>query len=195
MSDEEFLRNQREMYFDRQYDASLESVAEQVQAEMSPDSIAGGEGSPGLEGDLASDNLGDDLDSAIDDAPPADDAADANLGDLLATPGKRDDVPRKSTFPDGSTTTSKSKGKKYTPVKRKSKSGYKVQNTNGLYNRETAKATRRNLFPGLSDFDSLARGIFEEGETNYSEEEKNIFSLNNEVKKIVESINFEDIKK
>ncbi len=73
-----------------------------------------------------------------------------------------------------------------------------MQNTNGLYNREKASATRRNLFPGMpsaSDFDSLARGLFEDGETNYSEEEKNIFSLNNEVKKIVESINFEDIKK
>tara|TARA_Y100000592_G_scaffold101181_1_gene186475 strand:- start:6869 stop:8809 length:1941 start_codon:yes stop_codon:yes gene_type:complete len=192
MSDDEFLRNQREMFFDRQYDASLESVAEQVQADMSPDAAAGGTGTGDMEAELTAD-------VPVDEPPvetePADTGGDAEMGDLLATPGKRDDTPRKSSFADGSTTTNKSKGKKYTPVKNKSKSGYKVQNTHGLYNREKARSTNRNLFPGLSDFNSLARGIFEEEETNYSEEEKNIFSLNNEVKKIVESINFEDIKK
>jgi len=199
MSDDEFLRNQREMYFDRQYDASLESVAEQVQAEMSADAVAGGTGTGDLEDELAT--VGDDVDTdpAADTAPvggaPA--GGDAELGDLLATPGSRDDDQTlKWVNPkDLSTTTSKSKGKKYTPVKHKSKRGYKTQNTKGLYNRETSKNTRRNIFPGLSDFDSLARGIFEESETNYKKEEDNIFSLNNDLKKIVESINFEDIKK
>ena len=197
MSDDEFLRNQREMFFDRQYDASLESVAEQVQADLSPDAALGGTGGDAMEDELlGTDDLGAE--------PPADTpdagADEPEAGDLLATPGNRDDDESlKWVNPkDSSTTTSKSKGKRYTPVKHKSKAGYKVQNTNGLYNREKASATRRNLFPGMpsaSDFDSLARGLFEDGETNYSEEEKNIFSLNNEVKKIVESINFEDIKK
>jgi hypothetical protein len=143
--------------------------------------------------------LGDTGDDPAPEAAPAAAQAPAGgepeIGDLLATPGSRDDEPRKSTFADGSTTTNKSKGKKYTPVNYKSKLGYNKQNKKGLYNSEKASATRRNLFPGLSGFNSLARGIFEEEETNYSEEEKNIFSLNNEVKKIVENINFEDIKK
>ncbi len=52
MSDDEFLRNQREMFFDRQYDASLESVAEQVQADLSPDAAVGGTGGGAMEDEL-----------------------------------------------------------------------------------------------------------------------------------------------
>jgi len=195
MSDEQFLRNQREMFYDRQYDASLESVAEMVQAEMSADHIAGGTGTGEMEGELAMEP-GDEMDAELADVGGDEPAAEPELGDLLATPGKRDDETLKWVNPkDLSTTTNKSKGKRYTPVKNKSKVGYKKQNTKGLYNRETAKNTTRNVFPGLSDLSSLARGIFEDAETNYSDEEDNIFSLSGDIKKIVESINFEDIKK
>ena len=49
MTEEEFLKNQRQMYYDRQFDSKLEAVAEQAQQEVTG---AGGEEDMGAGGDL-----------------------------------------------------------------------------------------------------------------------------------------------
>ena len=91
LSEEEFIRNQREMFFDRRLDAELEGVAAAVEGE------AGGMGGDtedlGDAGDI-DDLLGGD-EAGADTAPVADEpAAEPEDDTLLAAPGKRDDQRR-----------------------------------------------------------------------------------------------------
>jgi len=93
LSDSEFLRNQRETFYDRKYQQSLEGLAE-VDA---MDAAGGGMG------DLGGDLGGDDLDLGGDDLDLGGEGEDLDLGGeeapageespLLATPGRREDNP------------------------------------------------------------------------------------------------------
>lgn len=95
MTEEEFVKNQRQMYYDRQFDARLEAVSEQAQAEASgastdgeedllgADTLGGEEGGSGL--DLTG---GEEVLSAGDEEIPGGDESP-----LLAAPGSREDAP------------------------------------------------------------------------------------------------------
>jgi len=90
MTDDEFLRNQRETFYDRKYQAAIEAVGEQAAAE--------GAGLGGEMGGLGGDDLGgDDLggDDLGGDDLGGDDLGGDDLGGddsaLLATPGRRED--------------------------------------------------------------------------------------------------------
>ena len=93
LSDSEFLRNQRETFYDRKYQQSLEGLAE-VDA---MDAAGGGMG------DLGGDLGGDDMDLGGDDLDLGGEGEDLDLGGeeapageespLLATPGRREDNP------------------------------------------------------------------------------------------------------
>jgi hypothetical protein len=48
-----------------------------------------------------------------------------------------------------------------------------------------ASSTSRNINKGYSDLSRLARGIKEDQDSNYREEERKIFELNNEVKALI----------
>ena len=89
LSDEEFLRNQRESFYDRKYQQALESVTEQAAA----DEAGGGLGDLDDLGDLGDEgDLGD-----LGGAEAGDLGADAEAADdtaLLTAPGRRDDGPR-----------------------------------------------------------------------------------------------------
>jgi hypothetical protein len=50
-----------------------------------------------------------------------------------------------------------------------------------------ASNTTRNVFKGYSDLKGLSKGIYENKETNYSEEEK-ILNVNYEIKQILENL-------
>ena len=60
MTEEEFVKNQRQMYYDRQFDAKLEAVAEQAQAEVTAEQGAGtgGDAAGGGTDDLLGGDLG-----------------------------------------------------------------------------------------------------------------------------------------
>jgi len=195
MSDEEFLRNRREMFYDRRYEASLETAAEMEQAEatagggemgMDPEAgmmdLAGGLEDPGGTGTVGPEpELG---------AATTDDAgspAGPEEGDLLAEPpGKREDK-------KGNTTTAKSHGW-YEPRinkggDRRSGSGPRKKQMKGLGSMEKARTGKRNILPGASELLGLGKGIYTEEQSSYLvEEEKNILNNNSEVKKLFESL-------
>ena len=112
---------------------------------------------------------------------------------LLTPPAKRDEdwykVKRRK---DGKTTTSKSKGKWYVPVtddgrKRAArKSNYRSQ-----FSYETGKNTKRNVFPGMSDILPTGRGLTEEKDTTYNEEQK-LFEVNNQIKNLITELESKD---
>ena len=210
VSEDEFLRNQREIFYDRHISTALEQVAEE--------DAGGAAGGGGLD-------FGGDLDDADEDEGGLDlgggdlggdeEPADEPAGDdatLLAEPGdtdpvegeplgKRDDTPsykivNKKT---GETTTTKSKGKKYTPVKvDKRNSGARKRSYRSDHSHEISRMpdrqVRMNLSKnamtmlGLDSFKTTGKGIFENKTTNYEEEEKQIFEVRDEIKEIFKDL-------
>jgi len=185
LSDEEFVRNQREMFYDRKFEAELERVSEELAAEGAEAGLGG----------LEDEAMGADLDLGVepDEELGADELGDEEPtgpspeeGDLLAEPpAKRDDedwkLKRKR---DGKTTTSKSKGKWYDPVKhdQRYRAGLKSK-MRSQYSYETGKATRRNTHKGIQDLLGLGR-LSEREKTTYKEERK-LFEVNKDIRTLI----------
>ena len=182
LSQDEYLRMQREMFSDRKFMANLEAAGQP------PEEGGGGGGDLGggdLGGDLGGGDLGGDLGGgdldlggdAGGDTGSTDDEEDD--GDLLAEPpAKRDDDAK----PRG-------------PYKRHKisyrKGGFSKQMKNQAFGGEVRGSTSRTTFPGKVGFgglDSLARGVYE---GDMKEEEK-LFNTSNEMKSLIESLRKKD---
>lgn len=199
MSHEEFLRNQREMFYDRKHDTALESVAE-VAAGGGGDpggglNLGGGDDAGGL--DTGGGDEGDILDLGGDDAAAPE--ADAGGGDdsplLAAPPGSRD-APRlapslgKRSRAGKKYVTKGAKGKAYQKVAvDKRPSGARTRNYSSIPTPEMNTYRTNNL--GAPELRSLARGIYEEQDPNYlrdQEEEQSLLEVNSSVKMLIESL-------
>ena len=211
LTDEEIIRNQREMFYDRKFEAILEAAAESEQATAGGDmGVGAGGGDPGGAGfDLEGSEAGASGDLGLGDepdTPPGTDALDTGLdapetppeppaddGSLLAEPGKRDDSVKYTHTTSGETTTNKSHGW-YNPVlhdKRKT-SGPRVKKKKGSYANAVTKSNTSNIFKGAGPLISLGRGIVEEG-TNYSsKEEKKIFEVSKDLENVIASLRRRD---
>ena len=186
MTEEEFVKNQRQFYYDRQFDSMLEAIAEQAQAEVtSPGSDLGEEGEDILGGDLGTGGEGGEgidttggADALGDIEPPAEDEPAADESPLLAAPGSREDLEHMA-----------EKGRRA-----KGKIHVKVDRSD----RRKDSGPRRQSYiakgvPGKKMLDTLARGIYEQdkqgsstvSDTSYIKEEKKIFSLGVEVEKLI----------
>ena len=202
MSDDEFVRNRREMFYDKRFEAALETAGEAEQAEMTADLNAGPDTGAELPGDIGEPggigNVGaePELGAATDPAPEAaapDAPAGPEEGDLLAAPpGKREDS-------KGRTTTAQSHGW-YEPRSmkpggdRRKTSGPRKKNMNRAASPETG--TARKLYPGYSDLTGLAKGtsIYESGSTNYKVEELKILKEQRELDALFKSLKARDEK-
>jgi len=201
MSDDEFIRNRREMFYDKRFEAALETVGEAEQAEMTAGIDAGvdeleagvdlgepgGTGTVGTEPEIATGDTAD-----IDTITPQPDTG-AEEGDLLATPpGKREDD-------KGRTTTAKSHGW-YEP--RGLKAGGDRRKTSGPRKKNMTRAaspetgTTRKMFPGMGELSSLAKAtsIYEDKKTNYKVEELKILKEQRELDTLFESLKARDEK-
>jgi hypothetical protein len=193
MSNEEFSRNQREMYYDRKHDASLQAVAEGGGAAGGAGGLGGGLGGDlGDAGDLGGgEELGGDL-GGPEEMPAAEagaDTGDEGSGDesaLLAVPPGSRNEPR---------LTPGAKGKVYHPKRSDKRSAGARQRSNAAkYSKEKSSATIRNIFPGaeINTVPSIARGIYEEKQSIYSlreqTEEDKLFVINESVKNLIEGL-------
>lgn len=203
LTDEEFIRNRREMFYDKRYEAALETAGEAEQAAVTADLNAGPDAGPGggLPGDIGEPGgigaVGDEPELGAppeppagggDDAPPGGDAgAPAEDGALLAAPpGKREDS-------KGRTTTSKSHGW-YEPRSlaaggdRRKSSGPRKKNMSRAAAPETG--TTRKIYPGYSELSSLAKGtsVYEGSSTNYKVEELRILREQKEIDALFKSL-------
>jgi len=214
LSEEEFIRNRREMFYDRRFEAALETAAEAEQAaatapggDLGGAADAGGTGTVGQEpeigaapdeggglGDLGGGDVGAAADAAGGDTP-----AGPEEGDLLAAPpGKRDDKGHRMKRDGGKvkTTTEKSHGW-YEP--RMNWSGGDRRESSGPRRKNMARAanpefgTKRKNFPGASELSSLVRGtgVYESKLTIYSREEEEKLLKNQEELKVL----FENLDK
>jgi hypothetical protein len=170
LSEEEFIRNQREMFFDRRLDAELEGVAQAVEGEAGGGEFGGGTEDLGDAGDDMEDLLGGDegaADTAADE-PTAEPEEDT----LLAAPGKRDDQRRRG---------------KSGPNKRRTRSK----------SRGVEIATARTTYPGGKGYESLGHlgslsgefrkaGLYEEDEKPADNlEERQLFEVKQEMRKLI----------
>ena len=158
LTEEEVVRIEREMFHDSKLNAAIEAAGEATE---------GGEGGGG---DFGGDDLGDD--AGGDDFDLDDEGGDEPDSALLAAPGKRDGY-----------LTPGAKGKVYHPEKVDSRpSGARTRSTKSKWSDETASNTVRNTMPGMSDLKTLSRGIYEENETTYiDEQEKLLLEVNQEL--------------
>ena len=205
LSDEEFVKNRRQMFYDRKFEAALETAGEAEQAEATAGLDAGADdgleslgdmGEPGGAGAVGSEpELGAATDAA--DLGTADlgggTAAGGEEGDLLAAPpGKREDK-------KGRTTTDKSHGW-YEPRithpggDRRKSSGPRKKNMNRAASPETG--TPRKTMPGYNELTGLVRGtgVYEERNTNYKVEETKILKDQKELRVLFESLKARDEK-
>jgi hypothetical protein len=197
MSHEEFLRNQREMFYDRKHDTALEGVAEAAAA-----GGGGAEGGGGLDlggGDEGGLDLG-----GGDDAPELDLGADDAGGDegggeesalLAAPPGSRDAPSLAPSLGKRARTGKKyltkgAKGKVYQKVATdKRPAGARTRNYNSIPTPEMNTYRTNNL--GAPELRSLARGIYEEQDPIYlreQQEEESLLEVNTSVKMLLESL-------
>jgi len=205
LSDEEFLRNQREIFSDRKYLAALDVAAEPEE------DLAGGVG-PGDLGaveDLPPEQLppAEELPPAEGELPPEGGELPPEGGEgmpeegsaLLAAPAKRDDDrSTKVVRGDGATTTAGAKGKWYTPVAYDGRetAGPRTKNYKRIHTPEFS--TTRKLYPGYSDLTGLkdlgllGKGLMEREESNYKDEEDLLLEINNEVKSLITELENKD---
>jgi len=164
MSEEQLIRNQRELFYDKTIDAQLEAVAEQVAMES--------EAAGGGEEEFEEEEMGEEAGEEVEDEEGAEDET------LLAAPGNRDDwmMVRKS---DGARLSDSSRGKIYVPEERDGREiAGNRRKMKGSYSAEAGSSTRRNVFPGMQGFK----------ESNYKKDESNVLNLRHEIKKLVENL-------
>tara|TARA_R110002020_G_scaffold191758_3_gene391706 strand:- start:1985 stop:3982 length:1998 start_codon:yes stop_codon:yes gene_type:complete len=199
MSHEEFIRNQREMYYDRKHDSSLQAVAEAAAA--GEGGALGGDLGADLGGDLGGD-LGDDLggDLGGPEEMPAGEAAatepESDAGDtgLLAVPPGS----RKATKTYGT-------GERYEPVRSDKRSdkrsaGARSRSLASSWGQGSVGSSQRSTLPGYSDgLAALGKGIVGMEESLYTQkesiynlkeqtEENKLFQVNNSVRNLLESL-------
>ena len=186
ISEEEFLRNQREMFHDRMITAQLDQSSEVANA--GGGGMLGGGGAEDLLGgdEGGVDDLLDDEPTAEEPAPAAEEPAAEPETNLLATPpANRDDKIEKRVGGKKMTTTAKSKGKFYEPRKDLSGKRAMQRQMSSAAGSNLASSTSRNINKGYQDLSRLARGISEDQQPNYKTEEQKIFEIDNKVKALI----------
>ena len=210
ITEEEFVRNQRERFHDKKLEASSNKIAE-ITAEAAGAGAIGGMGGEAMGGEMglgAPTELGAEMEAPMPEAPapeaPEEEAGGGFEG-LMASPveagppgaGKRDDddhmwyrVKKQDIFGQTQTTTANSKGKWHEPVVSDRRETSAPRKKNMMSMGGHSQGGRRNTHKGYHDFKSLSKGIVSEQESNYKEKEveNNIFRVNKEVSMLIESL-------
>jgi hypothetical protein len=183
LSDEEIVRNQREMFFDAKFTSQLEAIAQEA---MMPSGPGGGLGALPEGGEeppmpLPEEDLGAEETQAP--PPPGDESVllsgdPGEGGPEIPPPGKRDAGWHKLTATDvrgkkTATTTKGSKGRWYTP---------------GPHDKRTSSGPRKRSVSSLTGLEPLSHGIYEDIHPIYDDEEENLFRINHEVRVLLEGL-------
>jgi hypothetical protein len=180
MSDEEFLRNQREMFYDKKMASMLEKASEEVPA-SAPDTGASGGGGLDLGGDsgggldLGGDTGGDT--TAAADTPDAGGDEGGTDSALLASPGNR------SRDKDGKVSRGDGKGRRKVKAVKDSEAG-RAARTNST--KAVTDPVKRMFKDPVA---SIINTVYESGEKQiYDKEEKQLFNTSHDIKVLLESM-------
>lgn len=189
LSDEQVVKIQREMYFDKKFAASLEKIG---QPEEGGGAGGGGGGLSGL-GLTGGLEAGGEAPEGAAETPEA--GAEETESMLLATPeagGGETEAPEAPEAPppgrrEDGYTTPRSKGKIYYPVtsdKRTSGARKRAMGSQG----GKSYAGKNKVFPGLRDLSPSMKGIYESKQPIYDDEESELFRTNIEIKRLIENL-------
>jgi len=196
LSEDEIVKNQREMFFDKKFDSALQvaseiSTTEEGAGGAAPAGPAGGlldmlGGPPPPGGEEAAPVEGE---APTELAPEGEEGAEGEGGEggddsvLLAAPGKRDEgwAPGRSPYP---TTTPASKHKKYYPKRDE----HDLRRNGGRNRHNSSLGGRSPRRDTLGDFARLANVSLQESKTNYSIEENKFFEINQEVRDLISNL-------
>jgi hypothetical protein len=190
MSDEEFLRNQREMFYDKKYASMLEKAAEEIPA-SSPDAGAGGGGGLDLGGGGDELDLGGDLGG--EDAGGGDEGAggDEGGGDepetaLLAAPGNRDSDRKVQSYRRTKSGGIEKNGRRKASMFPNSENASAARTSS----RETTvnPLQRPDNFHGRKDTSTITGIYGEQKKDIYDNEEKQLFNISHDLKMLLESM-------
>jgi hypothetical protein len=190
LSEEDFIRNKREMYHDRKFEAELNAVGEvagEAAAAMAGDMAGLPEMPGGFEAGGELPGAGEEMPTfpGEEGGPPEESGGEAPGGGeegtpLLATPGKRD-RDFKWVNPDKR----KQDRRKTTAPRIKS---YRRMATPEA----TMGGTNRSLYPGNSELSTLGKGIYAEDLSNYEKDqilqEQKILSVNYETQRLIDDL-------
>ncbi len=190
LSDEQIVKIQREMYYDKKFASSLEKIGQP--AEEAGGAAGGGGG--GLEG-LSGLGGGEETPEAGAETPEAG-GEEGEESVLLASPeggGEAGAAPEGGAeIPPGRREdgyyTARSKGKIYYPVtsdKRTSGARKRAMSSQG----GKSLAGKSKVFPGLRDLSPSMKGIYESKQSNYDDQEElELFRTNVEIKRLIENL-------
>jgi hypothetical protein len=180
LSEEEFLRNQRELYYDKYFSQSIEMLGQ--------DAMAGGGGAGGDMAALGGEEMGGEerMGGEMDmgaEMPPTEEGGDADTS-LLAAPGKRDDdgawvKAKVKTNAFGGVEKTKSEKSKgwYKPVDADMRQrGARKRSMNSKGSHETASMPKRQIKMNLSA----------------GAEENRLFEVKQTVKDLIEELEHKD---
>ena len=185
LSEDDFIKNQRELFYDKKFNSQLEQAG---QDQMEQESAGGGDiGGDMFGGGEAETSEGDsdlaDVMSDTDTGTETETPDEANQDPLMIPPAKREDN-YKYMKSDGSTTTTKSNGNWYKPVKIDDrKSGARTRSWLATSGREKSFNNRTNVFSGANELFTLSNGVYES-----KSEEKHILKTNVGLKRLLESL-------
>ena len=187
MSDSEFLRNQRETFYDRKYQQALETTVEEGALEAEGGGLGDLGGEEGL-GDLGGEEGLGDLEGELggEEAPGEEEV-------LLTTPGRREDNPTRH------------QGAPHKPVDVDKRRGSANRHSQGPMKRELkrmvrgpeAGLTRRTVHPGrvgLPDLKALV-GLEENEQPTYNRSEAALFENTTKVRMLVEQLEAKEANK
>tara|TARA_Y100000034_G_scaffold55855_2_gene68419 strand:+ start:3520 stop:5550 length:2031 start_codon:yes stop_codon:yes gene_type:complete len=204
ISKEEFVRNQRERYYDAKLEMAMAAIA-QVSGEaagmgemgaLGGGDIGGGEMDFGGEMDLGGDE---EMDLGAGGEAPDEgggfEGLMASPDEAGPPPASRDDNwewrKMKKVGPDGKirTITNKSKGKWYEPEP-SDKRDMGARKKNMLSQAGHSQGGKRRTHPGYHNLDSLTKGIVSESVPNYNTvlNESRLINTNNEMEKLLKSL-------
>ena len=184
LSEEEFLRNQREQFYDRKYAAALEAAAA-GEEEMEGGLGAGEMGELG--GDFGEEEFGGEEFGEEEFGGEELGGEEELAGEeetLLAAPGHRDS--------GTGYVTPGSKGKVYFPVKSDKRGiGANHRRTKGSWSDETARPTTRNVWKAPSLI-NLSESLSGDNESNYNNEEQLLIEVNQGIRDLIAELEKKD---
>jgi len=196
MSDEEFLRNQREAFYDRKYQVALDAVTEEGAAEAAGGGLGAadlGGGDLGLEGgadaglDLGGEEGAGELGGEEGAGELGGEAAAGEESTLLAAPARVEDRPTIASLEP------QAKGKKYYRRKEDTRKTNKKGPTSRKV-RPRAKTSTRDVFPGNKLLNINA--LYEDYESIYinksDDQEVKLFENTKDIRKLITELEIKE---
>ena len=186
LSDDEFLRNQRESFYDRKYQQALEAVTEQGAEDALGGEMGGGDLGDGLGGDdLGGDELGgDDLGGDLGGEAPA-----GEESPLLAAPGRRDDMKEgDADVRDYDNSSYKTVARRGGDQRRSGRSGPNSKTISALHNVEALRGETSRSRKPQGYIPDVRFGLEEQKQSTYSTSETRLLENTRSVRKLVEQL-------